>query len=574
MASVEWHEFEPETLRLAREQQRPVVLVLTVPWCNHCSRLRSTTLEDASVQRALQSGFVSAHCDAERRPDVNERYGTGAWPTIAWVSGDGELLRHESFLTADELLPILEEMARTEPPIGSLPGDTLEPQPTPEPPHSLTAEIVEDTTRSIYEGFDHRYGGWGDKTKFPHTEALDFALIQVAKRDDTQMREVVTTTLDRMRSGAIHDAIDGGFFRFSETPDWRSPNFEKLLDTNVQRLRCYLEAYQVTETAEYREVANGIVDWMLEFLLDDETGAFFGSLDADADYYALPAEARAKAERPRADRTIYAHANAMAVSNLIKAAIVLDRDELQQRAMATLGFLLERLSDRDGEVYHYWDGTYHLPGRLADQACFIRALIDASQRTGDADLLLPAERVASNVIERQRAPGGGFYDILQDPAYSGSMSRRNRSILENSSMAEALMRLSLLSRRPEFYKEAVRTLEAFVDDYKQYGYYVAGYGRAVDLVFYQPLTVTIIGARDSDEANALRQTALGGYFPSRIVQTLDPERDPILLERSGLPIDQAPAAHVQIGAGPHRTATSPEELSATMRALETGRRQS
>jgi uncharacterized protein YyaL (SSP411 family) len=147
--------------------------------------------------------------------------------------------------------------------------------------------------------------------------------------------------------------------------------------------------------------------------------------------------------------------------------------------MATLRFLLENLYD-GREVHHYWDGTYHLPGMLADQAHLIRALIDASQNTGDADLLLPAEAIAEHAIQKHKAPNGGFYDILHDPRAEAAMGRRNRSILDNATMAESLVRLSYLSRRPVFYQEAVQTLEAFATDYKEYGYYVAGYGRAVD----------------------------------------------------------------------------------------------
>ena len=90
------------------------------------------------------------------------------------------------------------------------------------PSGDLTTQIVEDVVDAIYEKFDHRYGGWGEKSKFPHPEAIDFALVNVAKRQDSRMREVVTLTLDKGIEGAIHDPIDGGFFRFSKTPDWMS----------------------------------------------------------------------------------------------------------------------------------------------------------------------------------------------------------------------------------------------------------------------------------------------------------------------------------------------------------------
>jgi uncharacterized protein YyaL (SSP411 family) len=153
------------------------------------------------------------------------------------------------------------------------------------------------------------------------------------------------------------------------------------------------------------------------------------------------------------------------------------------------------------------------------------------------------------------------------------MRRRNRSILENAVMAESLVRLSYLSRRPEFYEEAIGTLESFADDYKEYGYYVAAYGRAVDLVFYPPLRVTIVGERESAAADALRMAALVSYMPSRIVQMLDPKHDPILLERSGYAVHDAPRAYLTIGTTEKGMAESPDDLLARMEAIEAERRQ-
>jgi uncharacterized protein YyaL (SSP411 family) len=198
----------------------------------------------------------------------------------------------------------------------------------------------------------------------------------------------------------------------------------------------------------------------------------------------------------------------------------------------------------------------------------VRALIDASQHSGDADLLLPAEAIAERAIQRHKALGGGFYDILHDPHQQGSMRRRNRSILDNATMAESLMRLSCLSRRPEFHREAVQALESFANDYKEYGYYVAGFGRAVDLIFYEPLFFTVVGNRESPAAVSLRHAALSIYLPSRIVQTLDPRHDPVLLGRSGYPTDTEPTAYLTIGDRLWAKATTPTELREAVLRIE------
>lgn len=581
MADLEWKEFAPSVFDEARRSDRPVLIVLTKHWCPHSKALVEVSFANPEVVRACQGDWIPVRVDAERRPDVNERYGTGAWPSIAYVTPDGELLAQDRFLEADELADRLRRVARyfrenkerIRAGIESLwaQRDSRE-QLRRQRAGRLNRQIVEDVVAAIYEKFDHRYGGWGEGVKFPLPEAIDFALVMASKRDEDQMREVVTLTLDRMMEGAIHDHVDGGFFRYSKTPDWRTPEFEKLLDANAMRLRNYLEAWQVFGKQEYRAVAQGIVNWMLEFMLDKETGAFFANQAADPEYYVLGAAGRKSRRPPRVDRTIFANANAMAVSALLKASVVLEDPRLRVQAMATLRFLLDHCFDERDGVFHYWDGTYHLPGMLSDQAYLIRALIDASQHSGDADLLLPAERIAEQVIARQKAPGGGFFDILHDQRQLGSMKRRNRSILENSVMAEALLRLSLLSRRPEFHDEAVATLEAFVGDYKEYGYYVAGYGRAVDLIFYQPIVITIVGDRDSSDADALRRAALAPYVPSRIVQMLDPAYDPILIGRSGYDVEERPVAHIALGHEERALARNPDELTRSMMEIERGRR--
>lgn len=575
---IRWQHFEPATLRAAAAADRPVLMVLTTPWCQYCRELMAKSFGDPAVVQLVEEAFVPVHVDAERRPDVNQRYGTGAWPTIAWLTPDGELIAHENYLTAEQLRRQLDRVRTAwqkrkddiQRGLRELWAHRDDREPLPRT--SLRREMVDDIALAIYDKLDHRHGGFGEGSKFPHPEALDFALVQVSKRNDEQMREVVVLTLDRMMESPLHDIVDGGFFRYSRTPDWHSPNYEKLLDQNALVLRAYLEAYQVFGRDAYGRTAQGIVDWMLTTMRDPQTGAFAGSQNGDQDYFTAERAARTERRAPTLDRTVYCNANALAVSSLLKAAAVLARPDWRDQAMHTLRFLLEHLYDGQ-DVYHYWDGTYHLPGMLADQALLIRALIDASQNTGDADLLLPAEAIAERCIARHKAPTGGFFDILHDPGNKGSMRRRNRSILDNATMAESLVRLSYLSRRTEFYAEATAALESFAQDYKEYGYYVAGYGRAVDLIFYEPLFLTIVGDRNAAASVELRRTALSTYVPSRIVQMLDPAHDPVLLGRSGFAVEAAPVVYLSVGSTPRAVARTPEELLQAIETIETERRQ-
>ena len=579
MASLQWKDWDDGTLELAQEQDRLLLLLLVAPWCRFCQEFEAGPLQDPQVQAFIEDHFVAVRVDADRRPDLDSRYNLGGWPTLAALLPDGSLLGGVHWLEADEVLAFLEraqqlwqnERDQLQEQVASAEQPLLEAPTLRRESSGLSQHLVDDVIASMLDKFDHRYGGWGEGQKFAHPESIDFAMVQYSKSGDAAMRDVGVRTLDHMAAGAIHDEIGGGFFRFSTTRDWRIPHTEKVLDNNAMRLRCFLEAWQVFGKDAYREAAEGSIRWILETMRDPENGAFYGSQGDDPEYYALAAEDRAHKPVPRIDKTIYCNWNATTITSLLRSSVILDRPDLREAALKALNFLLENLySEREG-MYHYWDGTYHLPGILSDQAYMIQALVIASQFSGDSDLLLPAEHLAELLLETHRSPEGGFYDLPPRGAGGGPLRRRNRSILENAVLAEALTRLSCLSRRDEFRDVARETLQSFVQDYREYGYYVAGYARAVDLFLYEPLVVTIVGHREDPRAQALRMAAQRHYVPSRVVQTLDPQKDPVLLERAGFPATAEARAYLSLGKTTQGGFSEPDELADRMREIEDSR---
>ncbi len=569
MVGLEWAGWDEDPLKRAGEEDKIVLLFLGPAWCRYTKEMRESTFRDPKIIKAIQEDFIPVRVDADRRPDLDSRYNMGGWPSVAFLSPEGELIAGENFMTAQELLPLLGkvrtyyEKHREDIAAGIeirwKPGRTADRSDT-----VLDPGLADEVITSMLEKFDHRYGGWGTTQKFAHPESLDFALVQYSRTGDDRMAEVVKLTLTSMMEGGIHDPIDGGFFRYSTTPDWRVPHYEKVLDNNALRLSCFLEAYQVFGDTGYRKAAEGIVRWMGESMRDPETGGLFGSQGDSETYFGKDAEGRRRSEPPSLDKTIYTNWNAMAIFSLLKASVILERPQIREQAMEILGFLMDQLySEREG-MYHYWDGTYHLPGFLSDQAYMIRALIAASQWSGDADLLLPAERLADLLLEKHRAPGGGFFDLPESVHNRGALRKRNRSILENSVLAEALTRLAYLSHQDKYRTVAEETLLAFTSDYREYGYFVAGYARAVDLFLNKPLVVTIVGDRDSTLAQALRGAAQRSYVASRIVQSLDPAHDPILLERSGLEPTQRAKAWLSRGEESLGSFEDPDELAKRM----------
>ncbi|MBZ5782448.1 hypothetical protein, partial [Klebsiella aerogenes] len=58
---------------------------------------------------------------------------------------------------------------------------------------------------------------------------LEVLLRQLLAGEDSDLENVVTTSLDAMASGGMYDHIGGGFSRYSVDAMWLVPHFEKML---------------------------------------------------------------------------------------------------------------------------------------------------------------------------------------------------------------------------------------------------------------------------------------------------------------------------------------------------------
>jgi len=580
---MQWHDWNDAAFERARERNVPVLLFLRAAWCRWCRELEEQVLGSDAIAALLTDQFVCIRVDKDRRPDIDTRYRKSGWPTLCYLDADAKVLGADNFLEAPKLYEHLELVANLYPnqpdaiakalePASALPSmRDDDPRARRKREAKLSMELVDDVLVTLKETADPVHGGWGKRHKFPHPEALHFATVRWSQTGDQETLNLVLNTLRNMQAGEIYDKVEGGFYRYATQADWSVPHHEKMLDSNAQRLLAYVEAYQALGDESFKRTAEGILSWMHTTLLDPETKAFRGSQDADPVYAHLgTAEARAKRGAPECDPTIFTHWNAMAVCSLLKCGLVLDRDADRAQALATLDFLLENLWDDRRGMGHYWDGAFNLPGMLTDQAYTLRALIEAMHYAGENRYLEPARKLADLAIEQLQSDDGSFYDMRHDPAARGGLRERNKSILDNAVMAEALLRLSHMTREPRYADCARAALTAFVSDYKRYGHFVAGYGRAVDLLFHEPVHVTIVGPASADRTRLLRDAALKPYVASRLVQMIDPELEPELFARCGLPKpDEAVArAYVHQGRESYAETSKPERLAALMTRTE------
>ncbi|HEY5387311.1 MAG TPA: DUF255 domain-containing protein, partial [Thermoleophilia bacterium] len=450
---IEWRPWSEAAFAEAHKLGRPILLSLSAVWCHWCHVMDETSYSDPRVIAAVNEGFVPIRVDNDRHPDVNRRYNMGGWPTTAFLAASGDPITGATYMPPEQLLPALArvreffaanrtallalgsvehahaadaEAARAQLVEAPHRGDLATPDfdGDPDVPGDIPAEIA----LQIVRGFDPVHGGLGADPKFPQPDVFAFVLafaelrggggpLRVAPHTSALLtparaHEMLRATLESMATGDLYDHVAGGFFRYATRRDWSVPHYEKMLEDNARLAGLYLEAAVLTRAdgpggAEktraglglvtlYRDTASGTIDYLLATLWRADPPAFGGSQDADEHYYLLDAAGRAGRPEPFVDPTVYVDWSALAARTLLRAAPVLQRPELTERAVELLGFLWQH-GRHETAMAHYLTPTNEPgPGAplLVDQATVAAALLDAYEVTTGRHWLERAQALA------------------------------------------------------------------------------------------------------------------------------------------------------------------------------------
>ncbi len=580
---IRWQEWSEEAFAQAAEEDKPILLGISAVWCHWCHVMDETSYSDDRVISLVNERFVPVRVDNDQRPDVNARYNMGGWPTTAFLTPDGEVLAGLTYVPPEQMRQLLDQISthykghrdEIHARVAEIKESRRQAQAASRQDRELAPEIFEQVLAAVVDAYDPVYGGFGQAPKFPHTDAIDLLLTGHLRKKDPDLLHMARKTLEQMAGGGVFDEEWGGFFRYATNRDWSVPHFEKMLEDNSNLLHSYLRLYRISANPEHGRTAERVIDYLERWLSDEATGAFFGSQDADEEFYALGAAEREKLPAPYVDETVYTSWNAIAASAYLEASWTLDRPQLAERGLRVLDFLWARCRVDGRGMYRFYREGPQVDGLLGDQVYTARALLDAYEASGFSEHLERAEELASLLVDRFADGAGGFFDVWEGHESLGRLETRQKPLAENAVCAEVFLRLHSLTHRGEYEEAARRTLSAFVGDHEAMGHFAAGYARAVDLFLQPRAEVTVVGDPHGD-ARALHAAALRLGVLGRTVQVLQPGKDTARLEALALPLDPSPAAYICYGTLCSPPVTSADELEAAVEgvreAAEGGRR--
>jgi uncharacterized protein YyaL (SSP411 family) len=371
---------------------------------------------------------------------------------------------------------------------------------------------------------------------------------------------MISTTLENMSEGEIYDRVEGGFFRYATGSDWSAPHYEKMLDLNAALIRNYASAYMVFGSSNYKTVLNKTITYIEKNLYDGKAGAFYGSQDADEEYYGR--SERAGLKPPHVDGTIYADSNAQMITGLIVAYGATNENRLIRMAKRAADFIMKNLySDNEG-IYHYYFGQKHLSGLLSDNVLFGLALIDLYNVTGEKRYIIRAEDLSRLIINRfYDKTNGRFLSSLETPIVNPTIT----SALSHYNTYLSNYRAIILLNRLYYYNgnEKMKSIIESVNStlsavYETYEPSAALYGTALRWGLETPLVVTVL-ARDKNVVRFLLQVNKM-YLPQKVVKILSLKRERDRIRSLGYPVEEA--AYVCSGKRCSPAFTEPDRLIA------------
>jgi uncharacterized protein len=300
---VDWHQWGPEALELARTTDRPILLSVGYAACHWCHVMERESFEDRATAELMNEHFVPIKVDREERPDIDAIYmdavqamtGQGGWPMTVFLTPDLQPFHAGTYFPPVDrhglpgfprLLLTIAELWRSQRSTllerGRKVADFLHAnQRAAASTDPLVEGVIASAVHVLERAHDERWGGFSGAPKFPQAPILDF-LLHAHLRGYEAALPMTVRTLDRMAGGGLYDQLGGGFHRYSTDGRWLVPHFEKMLYDNAQLARVYLHAWQLTGRAAYRGVVVETLDYLLrELRLPD--GGFACAQDADSE---------------------------------------------------------------------------------------------------------------------------------------------------------------------------------------------------------------------------------------------------------------------------------------------------
>ena len=299
---VNWYPWGDEAFEQAEKDDKPIFLSIGYAACHWCHIMERESFSDTGVADLLNEHFISIKVDREERPDIDQLYmtasqllsGSGGWPLSIFMTPGKKPFFAATYLPKEsnygraglmDILPRISAMWHGErerllsaaDEVASRLQAPVKKERPGRPGRNLPLQCYEE----LLLQFDDTNGGFGVAPKFPLHSQIMFLHRYWRWSGNKKALMMAEKTLEKMAAGGIYDHLGFGFHRYSTDGRWLLPHFEKMLYDQALAVLSYSEAYQVTRSELFRNVAQNCLAYV-EREMTSEEGGFYSAQDAES----------------------------------------------------------------------------------------------------------------------------------------------------------------------------------------------------------------------------------------------------------------------------------------------------
>ncbi len=415
---VDFEEYSDRVVVESKAADKPYFLLFSAEWCYWCHEFAENTLVRKDVTDFLNQHFVNVFIDVDIHQSAYVKYQATGVPYTVFLNPDGTLYyKYTGTLYGDAFLAVIQEVA-AEAGVGKyalgMESSRLEYQPPDRLDSQMLADLPSYFTENVLDNFDAEEFGLGKAKKGIQPRTFLYLLEQTDADAKGQAVESVSKTLERAVNH-IYDPVEGGFFRYAETRDWKIPHYEKFSDLNAATVRLLYRLSQEQHSETLEQAAKATLDYLTSTLYDDEAGVFLSFQVADTSYYLLSERYRKQAQRaPKVMDKVFTGRLAATLYQMIGIDQLIDDDSVTEKTRKSVDFLAGMImSDEGMNRYFMLDNKqWFSQGDLSDYAHAAILFAEAARHYQDARYRAVADKVIRSAI-------GEFYDpekgIFMDP---------------------------------------------------------------------------------------------------------------------------------------------------------------
>jgi uncharacterized protein YyaL (SSP411 family) len=289
----------------------------------------------------------------------------------------------------------------------------------------------------------------------------------------------------------------------------------------------------------YREITIETMDYVTGTLLDSRIGLFYGSQDADEQYYT--SGKRAGLRHPNIDAVFYAGPNARMISALVAAYGATGRaGYLKYATRAADSMIRDLYSPEDGIYRFYRNGEKGLKGLLEDNALFGQALLDLYDATGRQTYITISRDIGRLLVGKFIDHANGAFrpslgTTLVEPATPGRLLEYNTAV-SNFHAAVLLQRLFRQYGDLSLKRAGNAAVTALGKSCERFGPAAPVCGSAIRWELQDPFEINIVAGerpeRFLSEVNKI-------FLPEKVVRILSMKKDKAEITRLGYPFEEA-----------------------------------